>query len=57
VSRDDVVAALSRVETSKKIVGDGGSHPKRTGTFVYVYKKVPTALNVRKKIATDASTH
>jgi len=39
-------------------VSDGGSHPKRTGTFVYVHKEVPTALNARKKkIATDVSIH
>jgi hypothetical protein len=49
VSPDDFVEALSRVETYKKMVGDGGTHPKITGTFVYIHKEVPSALNARKK--------
>ena len=51
------MAALSRVETSKEVVGDGGSHPTRTGTFVYVHKKVPMALNARKKCRYRLSIH
>ena len=51
------MAALSRVETSKKVVVDGGSHPTRTGTFVYVHKEVPMALNTRKKCRYRVSIH
>lgn len=51
------MAALSRVETFKKVVGDGRSQPTRTGTFVYVNKEVPTALNARKNCRYGVSIH